>query len=234
MADIENQPEVTLPAKRKPDICCQGQENLPTKTQKLQAFGKNSTAPEEKCGLNEEEENGNKIHIVDSSTEEKIVNNSGNSEEKIDQPKEEAEEDEEADYEEEEEDAGDDEDDDSGDQSSEEAEVDRKGKGILRDDKGKGKLIEEEDSDDSSDGGNESEADSDLSDDPLAEVDLDNILPSRTRRRVVQPGFYIANDPGNNGDDDSDDSDAWNEEGMTLDCTLVGKETERKDSAVLS
>lgn len=86
--------------------------------------------------------------------------------------------------------------------------MDRKGKGILRDDKGKGKLIEEEDSDDSSDGGNESEADSDLSDDPLAEVDLDNILPSRTRRRVVQPGFYIANDPGNNGDDDSDDSDA--------------------------
>ncbi|OMO85517.1 hypothetical protein CCACVL1_10141 [Corchorus capsularis] len=76
-----------------------------------------------------------------------------------------------------------------------------------------GILIEEEedsdDDDDSSDGGNESGVESDLSDDPLAEVDLDNILPSRTRRRTVQPGVYIAKDGGSNADaDDSDDSDA--------------------------
>ncbi|CAN7040530.1 unnamed protein product, partial [Brassica oleracea var. botrytis] len=53
---------------------------------------------------------------------------------------------------------------------------------------------------------------SSTSDDPLAEVDLDNILPSRTRRRSIQPGVYISNDCGggnNNEDDDSsDDSDA--------------------------
>lgn len=34
--------------------------------------------------------------------------------------------------------------------------------------------------------------------DPLEEVDLDNILPIRTRRRVpLRPGFCIANNPGN-------------------------------------
>ncbi|XP_041006037.1 prostatic spermine-binding protein-like [Juglans microcarpa x Juglans regia] len=98
-----------------------------------------------------------------------------------------------------------------------EAEVDRKGKGIVRDDKGKGKLkVEEEDADaddeedednDSDSGTDISNSESDLSDNPLAEVDLDNILPSRTRRRTVQHGVYVANDIGNN-DDDSNDSDA--------------------------
>ncbi|GLU18701.1 hypothetical protein SLE2022_349860 [Rubroshorea leprosula] len=86
------------------------------------------------------------------------------------------------------------------------AHLDRKGKGIL---------VEEEDDshddddDDPSDSEEESDGDSDLSDDPLAEVDLENILPSRTRRRVVQPGVYIANDLGNKGnDEDSNNSDA--------------------------
>ncbi|GMN57427.1 hypothetical protein TIFTF001_026541 [Ficus carica] len=113
----------------------------------------------------------------------------------------------------------DDDDDEEGDgEKSNNGEADRKGKGILRDDKGKGKLIVEEeeddddddsDDDDSSDGGG-SELDSDLSDDSLAEVDLDNVLPSRTRQRPVHPpppGVFIANDLGNY-DDDSDDSDA--------------------------
>ncbi|KAK2666043.1 hypothetical protein Ddye_004617 [Dipteronia dyeriana] len=91
-------------------------------------------------------------------------------------------------------------DDDDADSNGEATEVDRKGKGIL---------IEEgdDDDDDSSDGGSQSDGDSDLSDDPLAEVDLDNILPSRTRRKVIQPGDYIANDVGGPDDDDSD-SDA--------------------------
>ena len=109
-----------------------------------------------------------------------------------------------------EEDSGSEESDDS-EQSDDKAEVvDRKGKGILVEDKGKGKLIEEkeddEDDGDSSDGAAQSDGDSDLSEDPLAEVDLENILPTRTRRRVVQPGVYLANDLPD--EEDSDDSDA--------------------------
>ncbi|XP_054791035.1 ethylene receptor 3-like [Prosopis cineraria] len=114
------------------------------------------------------------------------------------------------------EDDGDEDEDNDGEESNGEVMVDRKGKGIMTADKGKGKLIEEDDEndddsggdDDSSDGGVVSDGDSDLSDDPLAEVDLNNILPSRTRRRTIHPGEFIANDVGNDDeDDDSDDSD---------------------------
>ncbi|KAJ8566876.1 hypothetical protein K7X08_019084 [Anisodus acutangulus] len=82
-------------------------------------------------------------------------------------------------------------------EDDDEAEVDRKGKGILRDDKGKGKMIEDSDDDSSDDFGSESDADSDtsLSDDLLAEVDLGNIIPSRTRRRTYQSGLKISDDP---------------------------------------
>lgn len=84
--------------------------------------------------------------------------------------------------------------------------VDRKGKGILIED---GEDEDSSDDDDnSSDGGSQSDEDSDLSDDPLTEVDLDNILPSRTRRRVIQPGEFIANDLDDDDDSDSDDGDA--------------------------
>ncbi|CAA3005699.1 Hypothetical predicted protein [Olea europaea subsp. europaea] len=66
------------------------------------------------------------------------------------------------------------------------------------DDKGKGKLIEEfdHDDDDSSDHCESelSSVDSDLTDDPLAKVDLDNMVPSKTRRCTAQPGFHISND----------------------------------------
>ncbi|KAL6493851.1 hypothetical protein OROGR_031760 [Orobanche gracilis] len=84
--------------------------------------------------------------------------------------------------------------------------VDKKGKGIMRDDKGKGKVVEDSEDDDS-DSSDDSDSDfsdgldgSDLEDDPLAEVDLDNILPSRTRQRQMQPGVRILGDPnkGNN------------------------------------
>ncbi|MED6161242.1 hypothetical protein PIB30_058873 [Stylosanthes scabra] len=124
---------------------------------------------------------------------------------------------------EEEEDDDDDEDDEDDDDDEEEednaeAEVDRKGKGVLRDDKGKGKLIvEEDDDDDDGDSDDDSDVDgfsgdeSDFSDDPLAEVDLNNILPSRTRRRTFQPGLHIPSKPVNfaaDDDDDDDDSDA--------------------------
>ncbi|XP_004493011.1 uncharacterized protein [Cicer arietinum] len=114
----------------------------------------------------------------------------------------------------------DNEDDDDSEDSDAEPVVDRKGKGIMRDDKGKGKLIEEDDeeeeedddhsddSDDDSDSdGNVSGSDSDFSDDPLAEVDLNNILPSRTRRRTTHPGLHIAGGPVN-ADQGNDHSDA--------------------------
>uniref|UniRef100_A0A3Q7FEC9 Uncharacterized protein n=1 Tax=Solanum lycopersicum TaxID=4081 RepID=A0A3Q7FEC9_SOLLC len=62
---------------------------------------------------------------------------------------------------------------------------------------GKGKLIEDSDDDDSSDFESESDVDTDtdLSDDLLAEVDLGNIIPSRTRRRTHQSGLKISDDP---------------------------------------
>ncbi|XP_043703784.1 histone H2A.Z-specific chaperone CHZ1-like isoform X2 [Telopea speciosissima] len=97
--------------------------------------------------------------------------------------------------------------DENGEHSNGKSVIDSKGKGIMVEDKGKGKLkVENRSEDDSSDDGNPSDEDTDLSDDPLAEVDLENIIPLRTRRRVAQPGAYIVNDP--DGDDDSDDSDA--------------------------
>lgn len=95
-----------------------------------------------------------------------------------------------------------------------------KGKGALTAvDKGKGILVEEEEEEedgsddrDESSGGNsddvvggEEDDDSDFVDDPLAEIDLDNILPSRSRRREPPPpGAYF--DPDQAGDD-SDDSE---------------------------
>ena len=108
---------------------------------------------------------------------------------------------------------------------NDEREEDRKGKGIMRDDKGKGKMILEEeedddDDDDSDDGGDSDDDGSDFSDDPLMEVDLNNILPSRTRGRTASSGVRIDGDSGNaaaaasaagisDDDSDSDDSDAW-------------------------
>ncbi|KAJ0973548.1 hypothetical protein J5N97_021507 [Dioscorea zingiberensis] len=96
--------------------------------------------------------------------------------------------------------------------------VDPKGKGVIAAvDKGKGKMVvEDEDDDDGDDSSTESsvdgtvgdEDDSDFVDDPLAEVDLDNILPSRTRRRVPPPpGAYLVTDQEGEDDEDDDDED---------------------------
>ncbi|MFS7956448.1 hypothetical protein Hanom_Chr07g00654741 [Helianthus anomalus] len=137
---------------------------------------------------------------VSADVEEKIANENGEKHEIEDEEEEE-------DYEEEDKT-------DSGDSDEEDEhvnggnEVDRKGKGIMKDDKGKGKMIEEseeEDDDDSeSDGGGDSgsDGDDDFSDDPLTEVDLDNILPSRTRRRTAPSGVKISSDDVTNGKDD--------------------------------
>ncbi|KAG2297775.1 hypothetical protein Bca4012_008965 [Brassica carinata] len=192
MADVENQQESSFPVKRKSDLCCQEQDNAANKAQKLNP----SADSESKDG----EVNGSGVENLSSSTGEKIGTESSISGDLAAEENQDG-----GDGEEEEEDLI-------------EAEIDRKGKGISREDKGKGKLIEVDESDDSDDDdddddedGDEYDDESDLSDDPLAEVDLDNILPSRTRRRSIQPGVYISNDRGvnNNQDDDSsDDSDA--------------------------
>nr|XP_043634395.1 histone H2A.Z-specific chaperone CHZ1 [Erigeron canadensis] len=90
---------------------------------------------------------------------------------------------------------------DDDDSDGEEENTNGKGKGIMKDDKGKGKMIEESD-DDSDDGSaTDSDGDDDLSDDPLAEVDLDNILPSRTRgRSAANSGLRISSNAAD-GDD---------------------------------
>ncbi|CAL9014887.1 unnamed protein product [Prunus brigantina] len=196
MAETKNLGEPTFPVKRKPDLSCEDQADYPKKTHKLEVSDISSSLAE---GKTQDPE------IFDQ--------NSSVAEEKNDKFEANADPEDEEDFVEDEEDfVEDDDEDEDGEKSNGKAEVDRKGKGIMRDDKGKGKLIEEDDDDsddDSSDGGSEFEdGDSDLSDDPLAEVDMDNILPSRTRRRQVQPGVYMANDIGNDEEDDSDDSDA--------------------------
>ncbi|KAJ0988756.1 hypothetical protein J5N97_007112 [Dioscorea zingiberensis] len=96
-------------------------------------------------------------------------------------------------------------------------EIDRKGKGVITAvNKGKGIMVvedEEDDSDDEDSSSDESsggvgvgnEDGSDFDDDPLAEVDLDNILPSRTRRRAPPaPGAYLVVDQDEDEDDDED------------------------------
>ncbi|CAK9175168.1 unnamed protein product [Ilex paraguariensis] len=171
----EEEEEHALPSKRKPDLTfveegiVQASENNPKKHQKLETSSDNNSSVPEVEKIDEVEHN----HV----------------EEEEEDGDDEDEEEEDYESEDDEEDDGDDDDDDDEDEhSNEKADVDRKGKGILVEDRGKGKLIEESDDSIGSDG------DSDLSDDPLAEVDMDNILPSRTRRRAVQPGVYISDD----------------------------------------
>ncbi|XVF16124.1 hypothetical protein REPUB_Repub10bG0004300 [Reevesia pubescens] len=188
MAETKSPEEPALSsAKRKPDLISEGQENLPLKSQKLQTQEETIQAKE-----------GNHS-TVNHALEPSGINHSS-----VLEPRPENEEpdinaeEEEEEQEEDEDDDDDYENDDDHDEENGIAADDRKGKGIL--------IEEEKDDDDSSDGGNETEGESDLSDDPLAEVDLDNILPSRTRRRVVQPGVCIAKDVGNNGEGDASDA----------------------------
>ncbi|XP_050946230.1 histone H2A.Z-specific chaperone CHZ1 [Cucumis melo] len=201
MAEITNRKEeVAFDAKRKPaDSCFQPKEESSNKIQKLEVV-----EGEESCNyVKNNAENGDH-----KGSDEQIDNVSstvleGKDDDGVDGASLDAG-DEEEDYEDED-DSEDDE------KSSGKVAADRKGKGIMKDDKGKGKLIEEDDDDDdedsSDDGSDLDSEESDLSDDPLAEVDLDNILPSRTRRRMVHPGVYFATDLAND-DDDSSDSDA--------------------------
>ncbi|XP_038906649.1 pheromone-processing carboxypeptidase KEX1 [Benincasa hispida] len=200
MAETTTMEEVAFDAKRKPaDPCCEAKEERSNKLQKLEVVeGEESCNDVKKNGENGDhhKENDESIDNVSSSVAEGkdddgVVGADLDAGDEV-------------------EDDEDEDDSENGEKSSGKAAEDRKGKGIMKDDKGKGKLIEEDDDDDedSSDDGSELDSEeSDLSDDPLAEVDLDNILPSRTRRRKVHPGVYFATDLGND-DDDSSDSDA--------------------------
>jgi hypothetical protein len=184
MAETEIPNEPALPTKRKLDedpFPENKQENHTNKSQKLESLTNNSP--------NTQEKTTDRTQTLEAS-----FNNQNDTVQKVVEEEEDGD-DEDGDYEDEE--------------NGEEVLVDRKGKG-------KGILIEEVEDDDSSDddgdesseldGGDDSEEAEE--DDPLAEVDLDNILPSRTRRKAVHPGVYIANDNHVNDDDDDDDSDA--------------------------
>lgn len=201
--------EGSLLSKRMPDLTSQNQDNIQEKmkdSNKKQKF-EISSADDSNPLIPEVEENKEVNGTENISIQGDVNKGVEEAEEDEDEEDYEAE-GEDDDNEDEDEDEEDDEEDDSDDDHSNgNAEVvDRKGKGIMTDDKGKGKLIEE--SEDSKEQGSESDGDSDLSDDPLAEVDLDNILPTRTRsrRRVVQPGIHIADNQGLK-EDDNDDSD---------------------------
>lgn len=185
MAELNssNEEPHVLPSKRK-QAAVQDADDDSTKKHCLEKCTDNDTLPE---------------------VQEKIINENGDKDE-------EEEEEEEEDYEGEYDVDSDDEEEDDEDEvehSNGGGEIDRKGKGIMKDDKGKGKMIEESEEDDSDDdGASESDGDGDgddddddLSDDPLAEVDLDNILPSRTRRRTVPPGVRISSDKLTNDKD---------------------------------
>ena len=207
MAEINHQEEEpTLYPKRKPDL---SREDNPHKAQKLE--------PPPPDTNNDSSLPLHKNHHLEPSPLDSSIPQQNDAKFESNLLAEVEDDDDDDDDEEEEEYEDEDEDDDEDSENGDEkAVVDRKGKGIMRADKGKGKLIEEENDDDEDDddsdsdiGSDVSDGESDLSDDPLAEVDLDNILPSRTRRRTVQPGIHIANDHRNhNKNHDDGDSGA--------------------------
>ncbi|KAL4653002.1 hypothetical protein ACB092_01G270700 [Castanea dentata] len=204
MAEAKHQEEEpTLHPKRKPDLSREDNEDNPHKAQKLES------PPPPPDANNDSSLPLHKNHHLEPSPLDSSIpeQNDAKFESNLLAEVEDDDDDDDDDDEEEYEDEDEDDDDGDSENGDEKAVVDRKGKGIMRDDKGKGKLIEEENDDDDDDeddddsdsdiGSDVSDGESDLSDDPLAEVDLDNILPSRTRRRTVQPGIHIANDHRN-------------------------------------
>ncbi|KAJ8752326.1 hypothetical protein K2173_003962 [Erythroxylum novogranatense] len=197
MEEIENQDQLTLPTKRKLDPICENKESEEEfeclhsiKAQKIQSLTTSGNSGHEH-NPSEVTQNGNQS--VEACTTNSGLNSSKpgvnvkNAEMEANGHEEEGE---------------DDDDDEEEEVNGKDVTVDRKGKGIMIEELDTDDDDEEDDDedDDSSDDGSE------LEDDPLAEVDLDNILPSRTRRRSVHPGVYLANDfPSNEEDDDSDE-----------------------------
>ncbi|KAF3606634.1 hypothetical protein DY000_02045098 [Brassica cretica] len=123
MADVENKPDSSFPVKRKPDLCCQGQDSVANKAQKL-----NPSSRDEEVSVSD-------VENLNSSTEASV-----SLEKAVCSVSEEDSRDFAA--EEKQDGVGKEEEDDS---------IDRKGKGISREDKGKGRLIELGESDDSDD-----------------------------------------------------------------------------------
>ena len=198
--------EPTLYPKRKPDLSREDNEDNQHKAQKLEAHLSPPPDTNNDSSLPLHKNHHLEPSPLDSSIPQQ--NDAKFDSNLLAEVEDDDDDDEEEEEEYEDEDEDDDEDSENGD---EKAVVDRKGKGIMRADKGKGKLIEEENDDDEDDddsdsdiGSDVSDGESDLSDDPLAEVDLDNILPSRTRRRTVQPGIHIVNDHRNHNKNHDD------------------------------
>lgn len=182
----------TLPIKRKPEVMPQDIDNI---TEVGAALSK-----KQKLEIPSVDEDELLAQDVEGSKDVSEAENSGT--QLIEEVEVEVE-DEDKDEDEDEEDYEDDDDDEDEDEDGPVVN-DPKGKGILKDEKGKGKLIEEsEDSDDSGTDGSDGE--SDLSDDPLTEVDLNNILPSRTRSCSVKPRASISID-GRSKEDKNDDN----------------------------
>lgn len=209
MPEIANKDEPLLPSKRKLDSLpiSEGKEELqedqPNKNQKLQSLTHNGNSP-----VIEETTTGSQPLLLsnintgaNSSISKEKSSSKSVAEDKDTGEEEQVDDDDDGDYEDEEEEE---------EENGEASVVDKKGKGIMIEEVKDDDSDDEDDEDnDSSDAGSELDGNgSELEDDPLAEVDLDNILPSRTRRRTAQPGVYITGDHGN-FDDDSDDSDAW-------------------------
>lgn len=182
LVEVKNDMDGTLPIKRKPEVMSQDIDNITEVGDELSKKQKLDTPSVDEDELMPQD--------VEDSKGVSEAEKSGTLEEVEVEDEDEEDEDEE-DYED---------DEDGSEQSNDGPEVnDPKGKGILKDDKGKGKLIEEsEDSGDSGTGSSDGE--SDLSDDPLTEVDLNNILPSRTRSCAVKPRASISID-GRSKDD---------------------------------
>ncbi|KAK7825551.1 hypothetical protein CFP56_033010 [Quercus suber] len=173
MAETKRQEEEpTLHPKRKPDLSREDNEDNPHKAQKLEPplpdTNNDSSLPLHK-----------NQHLEPSTLDSSMPQqNDAKFESNLLAEVEDDDDDDDDDDEEEEEYEDEDEDDDEDSENGgEKAVVDRKGKGIMRADKGKGKLIEEENDDDEDDddsdsdiGSDVSDGESDLSDDPLAEV----------------------------------------------------------------
>ncbi|CAI9106066.1 OLC1v1005124C1 [Oldenlandia corymbosa var. corymbosa] len=196
--------EASLVAKRKSDLVCEDKDDTQEKTddsikkQKLDFSSVDNTNPliseadenKDVNGTESKKAMGERNKILEEDEDGKAEEAQGGDEDNEDEDEDEDE------YEfDDSDESDDDDDDDDDDHSNGNAEtVDRKGKGIMIDDKGKGKMIEESDEDSIKGGIESDDDDGDLSDDPLAEVDLDNILPTRTRSRgrAVHHGVHIS------------------------------------------
>ncbi|GAB4847361.1 hypothetical protein Ancab_026419 [Ancistrocladus abbreviatus] len=168
MAEVKDCEDSALPWKRNPDTRCPDSITDPKKKRKLE----NPEEDIDNNGVAEEDDPEKQQHEVDTNIKNDVVDKGMEGDEAV------AVEEEDSTH------------------LNGKAVIDRKGKGIVIEESEDEGDDDDDDYHDSSDYENLSDGDSDLYDDPPAEVDLDNVLPSRTLRRIVQPGAYVANDVG--------------------------------------